>query len=83
MRAWAGWSFRPRAGTTSRRATHPPSERIPAVVLRSSTEPIPAGVKRRVVVEATENEARGTFTLKLWSQEGSVRGEFFDGVTFP
>jgi len=33
-------------------------------------------------VEATESEARGTFTLKLWSQEGG-RSELFDGVTFP
>jgi len=48
-------------------------------------EPIPPGRKRRVVVEveATEAEARGTFTLKLWSQEDSGRVELFDGVTFP
>ena len=48
-------------------------------------EPIPPGRKRRVVVEveATEAEARGTFTLKIWSQEDSGRVEFFDGVTFP
>jgi len=48
-------------------------------------EPIPPGRKRRVVVEveATEAEARGTFTLKLWSQEYSSRVELFDGVTFP
>ncbi len=48
-------------------------------------EPIPPGRMRRVVVEveATEAEARGTFTLKLWSQEDGVRVEFFDGVTFP
>jgi uncharacterized protein (TIGR02268 family) len=48
-------------------------------------EPIASGKMGRVVVEmeATEEEARGTFTLKLWSQEGSGRGEFFDGVTFP
>jgi uncharacterized protein (TIGR02268 family) len=48
-------------------------------------EPIPPGRKRRVVVEVevTEAEARGTFTLKLWSQEDSGRVELFDGVTFP
>jgi uncharacterized protein (TIGR02268 family) len=48
-------------------------------------EPIAPGKKHRVVleVEATEEAARGTFTLKLWSQEGSTREEFFDGVTFP
>jgi len=48
-------------------------------------EPIPPGRKRRVVVEveATEAEARGTFTLKLWSQEDSGTVELFDGVTFP
>ncbi|WP_257461731.1 DUF2381 family protein [Archangium lipolyticum] len=48
-------------------------------------EPIPARASRRVVVEveAAENEARGTFTLKLWSQEGGARVEFLDGVTFP
>ena len=48
-------------------------------------EPIAPGEKHRVVVEveATEVQARGTFTLKLWSQEGGARGELFDGVTFP
>ncbi|WP_309890188.1 DUF2381 family protein [Archangium sp.] len=48
-------------------------------------EPIAPGKKQRVVVEveATEEEARGTFTLKSWSQEDSGRVEFFDGVTFP
>jgi len=48
-------------------------------------EPIPPGKKRRVVVEveAPEEAARGTFILKLWSQEGGARGELFDGVTFP
>jgi uncharacterized protein (TIGR02268 family) len=48
-------------------------------------EPIPPGGKRRVVVEveATESEARGTFTLKLWGQEDAARVELFDGVTFP
>ncbi|WP_257463331.1 DUF2381 family protein [Archangium lipolyticum] len=48
-------------------------------------EPMAPDEKGRVVVEveATENEARGTFTLKLWSQEGNARGELLDGVTFP
>ncbi len=50
-----------------------------------SLEPIAPGKKGSVVleVEATEEEARGTFTLKLWSQEGGTREELFDGVTFP
>jgi uncharacterized protein (TIGR02268 family) len=48
-------------------------------------EPIHPGTKRRVVVEveATEEAARGTFTLVLWSQEGGGGSESFDGVTFP
>ena len=48
-------------------------------------EPIAPGERRRVVVEveAPEEAAHGTFTLKLWSQEGGTRGELFDGVTFP
>jgi uncharacterized protein (TIGR02268 family) len=48
-------------------------------------EPIAAGKTQRVVVEmeAPEDEARGTFTLKLWSQQGGDRAELFDGVTFP
>jgi uncharacterized protein (TIGR02268 family) len=48
-------------------------------------EPIAPGRRRRVVVEveATEEAARGVFTLKLWSQEGGGRVELFDGVTFP
>jgi uncharacterized protein (TIGR02268 family) len=48
-------------------------------------EPILPGDKHRfaVEVEATEEEARGTFTLKLWSEEAGGGGEFFDGVTFP
>ncbi|QRN98389.1 DUF2381 family protein [Archangium violaceum] len=48
-------------------------------------ESIPPGQKRQVVVEveATESEARGTFTLEMWSQEDAVRVERFDGVTFP
>ena len=32
---------------------------------------------------ARPRHAGGTFTLTLWSQEGSVRGELLDGVTFP
>ena len=35
-----------------------------------------------VEVEVPEEAAGGTFTLKLWSQDGGP-GEFFDGVTFP
>jgi uncharacterized protein (TIGR02268 family) len=48
-------------------------------------EPIPSGKSHRVVVEveATAGEARGPFTLELWSQEGGARSERFDGVTFP
>jgi uncharacterized protein (TIGR02268 family) len=47
--------------------------------------PIAPGEMGRIVVEleATESEARDILTLKLWSQDGSIRGEFFDGVTFP
>ncbi|MFY0571669.1 DUF2381 family protein [Archangium lansingense] len=47
-------------------------------------EPIAPGEKRLVGVEVemTEIEARGTFTLKLWSQDAGT-AEFFDGVTFP
>ncbi|HEX5750218.1 MAG TPA: DUF2381 family protein [Archangium sp.] len=47
-------------------------------------EPIPPGKKLHVMaeVEMTEEAARGTFTLKLWSQESGT-AEFFDGVTFP
>ena len=41
-------------------------------------EPIPSGQKRHVgvEVEATESSADGTFTLKLWSQDGGT-GELF------
>ncbi|WP_257454936.1 DUF2381 family protein [Archangium lipolyticum] len=48
-------------------------------------ETTPPGRKLLVVVEleTTENEARGTFTLKLWGQEGGTRVEFLDGVAFP
>ncbi|HEX5750221.1 MAG TPA: DUF2381 family protein [Archangium sp.] len=47
-------------------------------------EPIAPGKKLQVLVEVelTEEAARGTFTLKLWSQESGT-AEFFDGVTFP
>ena len=46
-------------------------------------EPIPPGASRRIVVEldATESEARGTYTLKLWA--GEAGGVNLDGVTFP
>ncbi|WP_309891486.1 DUF2381 family protein [Archangium sp.] len=48
-------------------------------------EPIPPGKTQRVVVEVEvpEQEARGTFSLRLWSQEGGGRLELFDGVSFP
>jgi uncharacterized protein (TIGR02268 family) len=47
-------------------------------------EPLPPGESRRVVVElnATESEARGTYTLKLWAEAGSGSVSL-DGVTFP
>jgi hypothetical protein len=47
--------------------------------------PIAPGERRHigVEVETEEEEARGTFTLKLWSQEASGGSEFFDGVTVP
>jgi uncharacterized protein (TIGR02268 family) len=50
-----------------------------------SPGPIPPGKSLRIgmEVETTEEAARGTFTLKLWSQEASGGGEFFDGVIFP
>jgi hypothetical protein len=37
----------------------------------------------RVVVEVPEKEARGTFTLKLWTGEGAARSVLLGGVTFP
>jgi uncharacterized protein (TIGR02268 family) len=48
-------------------------------------EPIPPGKSKRIVVEldATESEARGTFTLKLWAGEAGAEGLALDGVTFP
>ncbi|HEX5750541.1 MAG TPA: DUF2381 family protein [Archangium sp.] len=48
-------------------------------------EPILPGKSGRigVEVEMDEQEARGTFSLKLRSQEASGGGDFFDGVTFP
>ncbi|MFY0525411.1 DUF2381 family protein [Archangium gephyra] len=48
-------------------------------------EPLAPGEKRDVgvEVEVPEDAARGTFTLKLWSEEAGGGGEFFDGVTFP
>jgi uncharacterized protein (TIGR02268 family) len=48
-------------------------------------EPFRRGVEdRRVVIEAdaTEEEARGSFTLKLWDAEGT-RSVIVSGVTFP
>jgi uncharacterized protein (TIGR02268 family) len=48
-------------------------------------EPIPPRERRRVVVEvvATESEARGTFTLKLWEGQDGAGGVSLGGVTFP
>ncbi|MFY0568942.1 DUF2381 family protein [Archangium lansingense] len=48
-------------------------------------EPIPPGESLRIVVEldATESEARGTYTLKLWAVEAGAGGVNLDGVTFP
>jgi uncharacterized protein (TIGR02268 family) len=48
-------------------------------------EPIAPGKTQRVVVEmeAPEEAVRGSFTLKLWSQEGDDEAEVFEGVTFP
>ncbi|ATB28395.1 hypothetical protein MEBOL_001842 [Melittangium boletus DSM 14713] len=48
-------------------------------------EPIPPGESRDITVEmdATENEARGTFTLKLWAGEAGAGGVSLNGVTFP
>ncbi|WP_257455612.1 DUF2381 family protein [Archangium lipolyticum] len=51
----------------------------------SLLESIPPGRSGRIVVEldATESEARGAFTLKLWAGEAGVGGVNLDGVTFP
>jgi uncharacterized protein (TIGR02268 family) len=48
-------------------------------------EPIAPGWKQRVVVEveATGEEAQGTFTLKLWALGGADTSVLLDGVTFP
>jgi uncharacterized protein (TIGR02268 family) len=48
-------------------------------------EPIPPGKSQRIVVEldATESEARGTYTLKLWAGEAGDGGVTLAGVTFP
>ncbi|HEX5747238.1 MAG TPA: DUF2381 family protein [Archangium sp.] len=48
-------------------------------------EPLVPGTPGRigVEVEMTVEEARGSFTLKLWSQEAGGGSESFDGVTFP
>ena len=48
-------------------------------------EPIAPGKSRHVVVEveATEQEARGPFTLKLWAGEEDGRNVTLRGVTFP
>ena len=48
-------------------------------------EPIAPGESRRIIVEldATESEARGTFTLKLWVEEAGAGDVNLNGVTFP
>jgi len=48
-------------------------------------EPIPPEESRRVTVEleATPEQARGRFTLKLWGEAGLAGGAAFGGVTFP
>jgi len=48
-------------------------------------EPIPPGKFQSITVEldAAESEARGTYTLKLWGEQGGVASVTFDGVTFP
>ncbi|KFA87860.1 DUF2381 family protein [Archangium violaceum] len=47
-------------------------------------EPVVPGKEGRLMVEVemTEEAARGTFTLKLWREDGGT-AEFFDGITFP
>ena len=48
-------------------------------------EPIPPGESGRIVVEldATESEARGSYTLKLWAGEVGDGGVNLGGVMFP
>jgi len=48
-------------------------------------KPIPPGTSLRIVVEldATESEAQGTFTLKLWGGQDGAGSVALDGVTFP
>jgi len=48
-------------------------------------EPIPPGKFQSITVEmnAAESEARGTYTLKLWGEQGGTEGVTLDGVTFP
>ena len=48
-------------------------------------EPILPGKYGSITVEmnATESEAQGTYTLKLWAGEAGAGGVTLDGVTFP
>jgi uncharacterized protein (TIGR02268 family) len=48
-------------------------------------KPILPGKGGRIVVEleATEREAQGSYTLKLWAGEARAEGLNLDGVTFP
>ncbi|HYO68640.1 MAG TPA: DUF2381 family protein [Archangium sp.] len=48
-------------------------------------EPIPPGKFQIITVEmnAAEIEPRGTYTLKLWGEQGGVASVTLDGVTFP
>jgi uncharacterized protein (TIGR02268 family) len=48
-------------------------------------ETIQPGKSQIITVEmsATESDARGTFTLKLWAEEAGAGGLNLDGVTFP
>jgi hypothetical protein len=47
-------------------------------------KPIPPGMRGHIVVEmdATEDETRGPYTLKLWAEEAGTGGVNLDGVTF-
>jgi len=60
-------------------------EELTGLTMWPLEEPIPPGKSKRIVVEldATESEARGTFTLKLWAGEAGAEGLALDGVTFP